>query len=187
MRSFQWSLCVCVRSMAWTQPSGWPASFSRAARSFGPRPASRRTPAPPDWIRVALPPEPEARAVYRKVMPCALWMGKRGGRSEYLSRGVVGGTMGVAGPCGAQRGGERGSPPRQRRLLEFLVQPGAGVGPMPVGAAHGDAEGVGRLLDGQAGEVAQLDQLGNFRLLLGEPLDRLAHGQQAFIRLLTPE
>src|SRR5262245_49510377 len=57
--------------------------------------------------------------------------------------------------------------------LELLVQPGLGVRPVPLGRAHGDAERLGGVGDGQAGKVAQVDQalcLGVFRRQPGQGL-----------------
>ena len=89
---------------------------------------------------------------------------------------VAGPVMAVA-PCGATPPVRS---PRPRDCQEFAadsrrqvarsgqpsaVQPGPGVGPVPVGGARGDAEGGGGLLEGQAGEVPELDQLGRRRVL----------------------
>ena len=46
------------------------------------------------------------------------------------------------------------------RREHLLMQPGPGVSPVAVGGGARDAEGLGGLVDGQAGEVAELDQLG---------------------------
>ena len=50
----------------------------------------------------------------------------------------------------------------------FTPQPGPGEYPVPVGAARGDAEDSGRLVRGQAGKIAQLNQPGLERLGLGQ-------------------
>src|SRR4051812_27278634 len=44
-------------------------------------------------------------------------------------------------------------------------EPGAGVSPVPLGRCGRDAERAGGLLDREAGEVAELDQLGLGRVL----------------------
>ena len=45
-----------------------------------------------------------------------------------------------------------------------VVEPGAGEGPVAVGGAPGDPQRGGGLVQGQAGEEAQLDQLGTGRV-----------------------
>src|SRR5262245_5315310 len=59
---------------------------------------------------------------------------------------------------------------RGRVAHDLLVQPGACVGPVAVRGGRGDAQGVGRLIDGQAGEVAQFDQVRLDRILPGQLL-----------------
>ncbi len=44
-------------------------------------------------------------------------------------------------------------------VRDLVVQPGAGVGPIAVGGGARDTQDFGRLLDGQAREVAELDQI----------------------------
>src|SRR5438105_4598762 len=53
--------------------------------------------------------------------------------------------------------------PRRRRgsaslALELFKEPGPGIGPQQVGRARRDAQDLGRLLAGQAGEEAEFDQ-----------------------------
>src|SRR5262249_37240780 len=66
---------------------------------------------------------------------------------------------------------------------EGAVEPGLGVGPQAVGRGPSDAQGVGNLLKRQLGEVAQFDQLGLAGVLLGQPVQRLAQGEQFVCRL----
>src|SRR5262245_24279330 len=66
---------------------------------------------------------------------------------------------------------------------QFPAKPGPGVHPMPVRAAGGDPEGRGRLVSGQPGEVAQLDQLGLVRVVLRQAAQRRVEGQQVHARL----
>ena len=58
------------------------------------------------------------------------------------------------------------------------VEPGAGVPPGPVGGGQGDAQALGRLLQGQAAEEAQLDELGLERVVERELLQGLVQGQE---------
>ena len=45
-----------------------------------------------------------------------------------------------------------------RVLQQLAVQPGAGVGPVPIGRCRRDAQGRGGLVERQAGEIAELDE-----------------------------
>ena len=73
--------------------------------------------------------------------------------------------------------------PSRRLAQGSRVEPGPGVGPVPVGRRRGDAEGRGRLVDRQAGEVAELDQLGlACGSSLGQPVQGLVEGQQVVVR-----
>jgi hypothetical protein len=58
------------------------------------------------------------------------------------------------------------------------VQPGAGVAPGAVGGGQGDVQALRRLLEGQEGEEAQLDQPGLERVVGRELLQGLVQGQQ---------
>src|SRR5262249_29468789 len=58
------------------------------------------------------------------------------------------------------------------------VQPGAGVAPATVGGGQGNVQAFGRLLQSQAGEEAQLDELGLERVMGRELLQRVVQGQQ---------
>src|SRR5262245_8379194 len=53
------------------------------------------------------------------------------------------------------------------------IQPDLGVGPVPIGGCARDAQRVGRLLDRQPSEVAQLDQFGLGGILAGQLVQRL--------------
>src|SRR5437870_1001363 len=66
-------------------------------------------------------------------------------------------------------------------LSQGLIQPGAGVGPGAVRRAPGQAEGGGRLLKRQAGEEAQLDQLGAAGVLPGEAVQALVQRGQVVV------
>ena len=57
---------------------------------------------------------------------------------------------------------------RLRRSCERGVEPGPGEGPVAVGGAADDAQGLGGLLERQPGEVAELDQLGACRVFRGQ-------------------
>ncbi len=67
------------------------------------------------------------------------------------------------------------------------MEPGAGVGPVAVGSAQGYVEGRGSLLGGQAGEIAELDDLGGDRLLGGELIEGLVECQQIAGRVVVAE
>src|SRR4051812_42107939 len=54
------------------------------------------------------------------------------------------------------------------RTAERFQEPGPGVGPEGVRRPRRDAEQLGCLGDGQAGEIAKLDQLGRLRFLGGQ-------------------
>src|SRR5437879_2439032 len=60
---------------------------------------------------------------------------------------------------------------------EGTVQPGLGVSPVAVGGGSGDAQHVGRFLDRQPAEVAQLDQFRLPGVLSGQLLQRLIEGE----------
>src|SRR5262245_6309718 len=74
--------------------------------------------------------------------------------------------------------GVRGSP-----AVDLAVQPGAGVNPVALDGGGGDAQGLGRLLKGQAGEVAELDQPGLERLLGLELPQGFVQRQEVFGRV----
>ena len=72
-------------------------------------------------------------------------------------------------------------------VLDRVQQPGAGVGPVPVSGPPGHAEHLGGFLLGQAGEEAELDELGALGLLGGEPSHRLIEGEQVESVGVVPE
>src|SRR2546428_10438559 len=55
------------------------------------------------------------------------------------------------------------------------------MGPVIVGGACGDAENLGRFLEGHADEVTQLDQFSFELALRGEFVERLVHGEQLVV------
>src|SRR5262245_9630169 len=61
---------------------------------------------------------------------------------------------------------------------QLAVEPDPGVRPVAVRRGARDAEGLGRLLNGQPAEVAQGDEPGLDRVLGGEPGQGLVEGQQ---------
>src|SRR5262245_13665213 len=61
--------------------------------------------------------------------------------------------------------------------VEGPEQPGAGEGPVAVGRPTGHPQGPRRLLLGQPGEEAELDQLGAGGLLAGQSLEGLVQGE----------
>ena len=63
-------------------------------------------------------------------------------------------------------------------ILEFRLEPGAGVGPGKVGGPGRDAEHLRGLGDRQAGEVAELDQLGRSGVDIRQLSERLVEGEQ---------
>src|SRR6516225_8825014 len=58
------------------------------------------------------------------------------------------------------------------------LQPGAGIGPMPVSGARGNTQDVGGLIAGQTSEVAQLDEASLDGILDRQQLQRLVQSQQ---------
>src|SRR5204862_2486766 len=67
---------------------------------------------------------------------------------------------------------------RFRLFGEFLVQPCSREGPMAVGGPERDSHGLGDLGHRQAGEVAELDDLGDYRFFHGELHERLVNGDE---------
>ena len=58
-------------------------------------------------------------------------------------------------------------------LAHVPVEPGLGIGPVPVRRAQGDAQGRRGLLGREPREVAELDDLRSRRLLGGQPLEHV--------------
>ena len=73
----------------------------------------------------------------------------------------------------------------RRRTAQLLVQPSAGIRPVPIGRAHADPQSSRRLLNGQAGKEAQFHHFPGDRFLLGQPLQGLIQSQQFFVRSLV--
>src|SRR5262249_53128564 len=86
-------------------------------------------------------------------------------------------TVRVSGRRGITPAGIISSGPRCL-VAQGGIEPGAGGGPIPLGGDRGDAQARGGLLDREAGEVTELDQLRLERLLAGEPGERLVEGEQ---------
>src|SRR5262249_38914252 len=61
-------------------------------------------------------------------------------------------------------------------------QPGPRELPMPIGGRPGQPEGGGRLLDGEPGEVPELDKLAGHRVVPGQPGQGFIQGQEAIGR-----
>src|SRR5258708_4266773 len=55
---------------------------------------------------------------------------------------------------------------RRLALAEFGEEPGSGERPVTIGGAANDAQGLGRLVEGQAREEAEFDQFGTGRIFL---------------------
>src|SRR5215207_3746378 len=64
-------------------------------------------------------------------------------------------------------------------VAEGVDQPGPGVSPVAVGGSGRDAQGRRGLGDGQAGEVAELDDLGGAGVEGGELFEGLVEGEQS--------
>jgi hypothetical protein len=64
--------------------------------------------------------------------------------------------------------------------VDFALQPGAGEDPVTIRGAGRDAKDFGRLLAGQAGEIAQLDESGLFGMPLREFLQSCVESQEPF-------
>src|SRR5262245_56332065 len=63
-------------------------------------------------------------------------------------------------------------------LLQACGEPGAGVSPVLIGACARDPEDLGGLLDREAREEAELDELGRVRLLPGQDAQGLIEVEQ---------
>src|SRR6516165_10817892 len=70
-----------------------------------------------------------------------------------------------------------------RRVLassEEAPQTGASIGPVFVSRRSRDAGGPGGFLHGQAGEIAEPDELGRVRVVGGEPFQGVVDGEDVF-------
>ena len=72
-------------------------------------------------------------------------------------------------------------------VLELGKEPGAGVSPMALGGCQRDLHHPGDLGHGQAGEEAELDQLGLRRVFLSELVQDLVQGLEVFGWFLRQE
>jgi hypothetical protein len=73
------------------------------------------------------------------------------------------------------------SPGSKALAFEFAKEPGPGIRPVVICSARGHAEDPGGFLEGQADEVAQLDQFRFDLVLGGEFVERLVHGEHVVI------
>src|SRR5262245_2929143 len=71
------------------------------------------------------------------------------------------------------------------RTLQFLEQPGSGVGPQEVGGTGRNAQGPGCLVARQTGEKAQLDELGRSRIGSRQLVQELINFEKVIARLLA--
>src|SRR5947209_3242610 len=63
--------------------------------------------------------------------------------------------------------------------LELFKEPGPSIGPQQIGRARRDAQDLGRLLAGQAGEKAELDQFRGPGVRAGQLLQQLIQFKEA--------
>src|SRR5262249_55016500 len=83
-----------------------------------------------------------------------------------------------------------GKGPSNRTLfvpIHFAAQPGAGEGPVALSRAQRDVEGLRRLLEREAGEEVELDEMGHARLLSVEAFQRFVEGDQLLVRRCVDE
>src|SRR5262249_54011502 len=109
---------------------------------------------------------PRCRAVTRSWAPPRPGSGARWNTMRETGGGTVTFFCGRSGPAAGQ-------------AVDRHPEPAAGVGPVLLGGGEGDAEGGGRLLGGEAGEEAELDQRGLARALRLELAEGLVQGEQA--------
>ena len=62
--------------------------------------------------------------------------------------------------------------------LDFAEEPGAGVSPIVIGGAGGNAQHFGGFLKGHADEVTELHQFSFNLVLSGEFVERVVHGEE---------
>ena len=72
--------------------------------------------------------------------------------------------------------------PSAFRRAYFVEQPRPGVGPPTFGGGFGDAEDLGRFLDLQTDEIAELDQFGLLRFEGGEAVEGFVQRQKLVVR-----
>src|SRR5688500_18519633 len=85
-------------------------------------------------------------------------------------------------PASQLRNAYRDPPSRFEIGSDFVLEPGARVGPIAVGGGGRDAEDGGRLLTGQAREVAELHQFRFDGVFAGEALQGVLEGEQLVAR-----
>src|SRR2546422_8743776 len=66
-------------------------------------------------------------------------------------------------------------------VVQFAEEPGPSMGPVVVGGAGGDAEDLGRFLEGNADKITKLDQFSSELVLRGEFVQRLIHGEELLV------
>ena len=84
---------------------------------------------------------------------------------------------------------DRGMPipsPSGRAFAQPPRQPGPRIAPIALQGADRHADDTGRFLHAQAGVIAELDDLRQFRVLRLELLDRLVQGEQIAGRRFDP-
>src|SRR5262249_34257904 len=92
---------------------------------------------------------------------------------------ITPGCLTYPGAIGAGKG------PSNRPLfvpVHFAAQPGAGEGPVALGGAQRNVEGLRRLLEREAGEEVELDELGHARLLSVEVFQGFVESDQLLVR-----
>src|SRR5262249_31887000 len=92
---------------------------------------------------------------------------------------IAPGCLTYPGAIGAGKG------PSNRTLfvpIHFAAQPGAGEGPVALGGAQRNVEGLRRLLEREAGEEVELDDLGHARLLSVEVFQGFVESDQLLVR-----
>ena len=65
--------------------------------------------------------------------------------------------------------------------LDFLEEPGPGVGPVIIGGARGDVQNSGGFFQGHADEIAQLHQFGLDLVLVGKFVECLVYGENLIV------
>src|ERR1035438_7282265 len=72
-------------------------------------------------------------------------------------------------------------------LFNFAEKPGAGMGPIIVGSAGGNAQNFGGFLQSQPYKIAELHQFGFGLVLGGEFVERLVHAARAGFSAAPPD
>src|SRR6516225_5949638 len=71
--------------------------------------------------------------------------------------------------------------------LQLLEEPGPGVRPQQVGRAGRDAQDLGRLVAGQAGKEAELDQFGGPGVCVGQLVQQLIKVEEVVTRFVPDD